>query len=94
MVGLAHCQVQEAAGESTPGSSHQEAQMPQPVFACVGVSAGSESFTSNNLELARVQRGPGLNDVGMVAWHMTLKTPECQQGRQVSWWNSSLYSSF
>ena len=30
-----------------------------------------------------MQRGPGLNDVGMVAWHMTLKTPECQQGRQV-----------
>lgn len=42
-----------------------------------------ESFTSNTLELTRVQRGPGLNDVGMVAWHMTLKTPECQQGRQV-----------
>eukprot|EP00878_Enallax_costatus_P025579 GHUV01027381.1.p1 GENE.GHUV01027381.1~~GHUV01027381.1.p1 ORF type:complete len:167 (-),score=48.87 GHUV01027381.1:207-707(-) len=40
-------------------------------------------FTSNYLELSRVQRGPGLNDIGMVAWHMTLKTPECQQGRQV-----------
>lgn len=47
------------------------------------VRAGDESFTSNKLELTRVQRGPGLNDVGMVAWHMTLKTPECQQGRQV-----------
>lgn len=46
-------------------------------------STGTDSFTSNNLELVRVQRGPGLNDVGMVAWHMTLKTPECQQGRQV-----------
>lgn len=33
-----------------------------------------------------MQRGPGLNDVGMVAWHMTLKTPECQQGRQVRGW--------
>lgn len=41
-------------------------------------------FTSNNLKLQRVQRGPGQNKgIGMVAWHMTLKTPECQQGRQI-----------
>jgi acetyl-CoA carboxylase/biotin carboxylase 1 len=42
-----------------------------------------KDFTSNTLRLKRVERGPGNNDVGMVAWHMTLKTPECQQGRQV-----------
>jgi len=50
---------------------------------CCPCSGADDSFTSNNLELVRVQRGPGLNDVGMVAWHITLKTPECQQGRQV-----------
>ena len=33
--------------------------------------------------LQRVQRPTGSNDVGMVAWHMTLRTPECPQGRQV-----------
>lgn len=46
-------------------------------------SEADKNFTSNTLRLKRVERGPGNNDVGMVAWHMTLKTPECQQGRQV-----------
>lgn len=56
----------------------------QCVSVCVSLLLpGDDSFTSNKLELTRVQRGPGLNDVGMVAWQMTLKTPECQQGRQV-----------
>ena len=31
-----------------------------------------------------VERAPGGNDVGVVAWLLTLKTPECPQGRQVS----------
>lgn len=53
------------------------------------IAGHDDSFTSNSLELTRVQRGPGLNDVGMVAWHMTLKTPECQQGRQVGVLRSS-----
>jgi hypothetical protein len=61
--------------------SHNQRMQTLVVCKC---SVGTDSFTSNNLELVRVQRGPGLNDVGMVAWHMTLKTPECQQGRQVS----------
>ena len=26
----------------------------------------------------------GQNDVGIVAWHMVLCTPECPEGRQVS----------
>ena len=30
-----------------------------------------------------VDRAPGGNDVGVVAWLLTLKTPECPQGRQV-----------
>lgn len=33
--------------------------------------------------LALVQRPTSCNDVGVVAWVMTLKTPECPQGRQV-----------
>ena len=30
-----------------------------------------------------VSRAVGENDVGIVAWQLTLKTPECPQGRQV-----------
>lgn len=30
-----------------------------------------------------VDRPSGQNDVGVVAWLLTLKTPECPQGRQV-----------
>ena len=34
--------------------------------------------------LAPVSRPIGRNDVGIVAWTMTLKTPECPTGRRVS----------
>ena len=30
-----------------------------------------------------VSRAVGENDVGVVAWQLTLKSPECPQGRQV-----------
>ena len=33
--------------------------------------------------VTQVDRSPGQNDVGIVAWLLTLKTPECPQGRQV-----------
>lgn len=33
--------------------------------------------------LKQVVREPGLNDVGMVAWHLTLRTPEYPEGRPV-----------
>lgn len=29
-----------------------------------------------------IERGAGLNDVGMVAWMVTLRTPEYPEGRQ------------
>ncbi|KAM3570180.1 hypothetical protein VYU27_007743 [Nannochloropsis oceanica] len=35
------------------------------------------------LELLEVSRPPGLNDVGMVAWKVTLFTPEYVEGRQL-----------
>ena len=35
------------------------------------------------MKLERVERDPGLNTTGMVAWMMNLKSPECPQGRQV-----------
>ena len=34
--------------------------------------------------LQPLQRPMGQNDVGIVAWHMVLCTPECPEGRQVS----------
>ena len=33
-----------------------------------------------------VTRTIGSNDVGVVAWLLTMKTPECPQGRQVWSW--------
>lgn len=33
--------------------------------------------------LVAVTRPVGQNDVGMVAWTLTMKTPECPQGRKV-----------
>jgi len=40
-------------------------------------------YLNGNLELVQTQRKPGENDVGMVAWLMTLKTFEYPTGRQV-----------
>ena len=34
-------------------------------------------------EMIPVNRPIGQNDVGIVVWLLTLKTPECPQGRQV-----------
>jgi len=42
-----------------------------------------QDFRADRLKLERVEREPGLNTTGMVAWMMNLKTPECPQGRQV-----------
>lgn len=47
------------------------------------VLAGSHDFRSDALRLERIDRGYGANDVGMVAWQITLKTPECPAGRGV-----------
>ncbi len=33
--------------------------------------------------LMAVSRPVGQNDVGMIAWTLTFKTPECPQGRKV-----------
>lgn len=33
--------------------------------------------------VTHIDRPAGQNDVGIVAWVLTLKTPECPQGRQV-----------
>ena len=33
--------------------------------------------------MVAVSRPVGQNDVGMIAWTLTLKTPECPQGRKV-----------
>ena len=46
-------------------------------------------------EMIQVNRAIGQNDVGIVAWLLTLKTPECPQGRQVgsvsaAWGGSAL----
>lgn len=42
-----------------------------------------KDYLNGDLELVPVNRGAGANDVGMVAWVMTLKTVEYPEGRQV-----------
>lgn len=41
------------------------------------------STYSMSLGMVQTERDPGQNDVGVVAWLLTLKTPESPQGRQV-----------
>ena len=43
----------------------------------------SEGTFARPAPLAPVARPPGQNDVGIVAWLLTLRTPECPQGRQI-----------
>ena len=42
-----------------------------------------EGSYARPVAMVPVQRPTGQNDVGIVAWLLTLKTPECPQGRQV-----------
>mmetsp|Transcript_14027 Transcript_14027/g.20077 ORF Transcript_14027/g.20077 Transcript_14027/m.20077 type:complete len:2365 (+) Transcript_14027:253-7347(+) len=42
-----------------------------------------KDYLNGDLELVQLQRGAGGNDVGMVAWLMTLKTVEYPEGRQL-----------
>jgi len=42
-----------------------------------------QDYLNNDLELSQKQRGAGANDVGMVAWLMTLKTFEYPNGREI-----------
>lgn len=39
---------------------------------------------TRSAQMVPVDRPSGQNDVGIVAWLLTLKTPECPQGRQAS----------
>ena len=38
--------------------------------------------SSKPVQMVPIDRPSGQNDVGIVAWLLTLKTPECPQGRQ------------
>jgi len=48
-----------------------------------GGSWTMQDYMEGKLELVESQRKAGKNDVGMVAWLMTLKTVECPTGRQI-----------
>jgi hypothetical protein len=43
--------------------------MPEQLFT-------AHELVLENDELQRTQRLVGLNDIGMIAWHATMKTPE------------------
>ena len=40
-----------------------------------------DDYLAGKLELVETSRAPGSNDIGMVAWQVTLKTPEYPSGR-------------
>lgn len=42
-----------------------------------------DDFINDKLEMVQIQRSAGMNDVGMVAWLMVIKTVEYPDGRQV-----------
>jgi len=48
-----------------------------------GGSWTMRDYMDGDLELVETQRKAGKNDVGMIAWLMTLKTVECPTGRQI-----------
>jgi len=47
------------------------------------ISWDMQDYLNGDLQLSQVQRSAGANDVGMVAWLMTLQTVEYPNGRQV-----------
>eukprot|EP00887_Chlorella_sp_A99_P005434 scaffold1.g5434.t1 len=75
-----------AAGE--PGAVPPAGRLleAQELVAAAGGGAGGgfgPSAFRRRIALAAVARPPAQNDVGVVAWVLTLRTPECPGGRQV-----------
>lgn len=66
-----------------PRYSHTEPLPPSSTLPPPFPPPRPQTFRTARLKLERVEREPGLNTTGMVAWMMNLKTPECPQGRQV-----------
>merc|ERR1711871_1507740 len=67
---------------------------PENIFTCTELVMSSadtlkplgKGWTAQDSEndvILPVQREPGLNDVGMVAWSMVYKSPECPEGREM-----------
>lgn len=67
--------------------SFDELSLPLSVYQKVDLSADNIHHipTANILEEVRrgLKRFPGENKIGMLAWHVTLKTPHYPQGREV-----------
>lgn len=68
-------------GKKTVGSAqHQQVPMPTPPEDLL---QSTELVVDSNGQLTFMTRPPGENEIGMVAWKMTIKTPEFPQGRDV-----------
>ncbi|XP_062596285.1 acetyl-CoA carboxylase 1-like isoform X10 [Saccostrea cucullata] len=55
----------------------EENKIPADAFSCI------ELVLDKDNNLCKQNRLPGENEIGMVAWQMTLKTPECPEGRDI-----------
>ena len=56
---------------------HSQVKVPKTVLKC------QELVLNTSNELVSINRNPAENTIGMVAWRMTLMTPECPQGREI-----------
>ncbi|XP_075245260.1 acetyl-CoA carboxylase-like isoform X3 [Convolutriloba macropyga] len=56
---------------------HKNVGIPKTVLKCQELVLNSEN------ELVSINRNPAENTIGMVAWRMTLLTPECPLGREI-----------
>ncbi|XP_062620610.1 acetyl-CoA carboxylase-like [Saccostrea cucullata] len=55
----------------------EENKIPADAFSCI------ELVLDKDNNLCKQNRLPGENEIGMVAWQMSLKTPECPEGRDI-----------
>ena len=92
-----HKQQQQKGGSIAGGATLSEAEVARLSAFLRDDSSSSSSASSSSPPLLEATelvldaatgelrecagRAPGLNDVGMVAWRMVLRTPECPAGR-------------
>ena len=69
-------------GGATP-SDEAPVQSTELVLDGAALPGGEGNFAMRDAPLRQVSRDMGLNNVGMVVWQLTLRTPEWPQGRSV-----------
>lgn len=71
-------QYMKARNQSSKKEGTMKESLPENIFICEELV-----YDESGTQLRPVFREPGLNTIGMVGWLITMKTPECRQGRQI-----------